>query len=75
MHLVTSGYKRVVAGFLEYALRAPSLVGDYRDAGGTGLGLAIARQLAAALSGTLTLANHPDGGLQARLALRDLAQA
>ena len=46
-----------------------------RNTGGTGLGLAIARQLAATLGGTLTLANHPDGGLQARLAIRDLAQA
>ena len=45
-----------------------------RDTGGTGLGLAIARQLAATLGGTLTLANHPAGGLQARLAIRDLAQ-
>lgn len=45
-----------------------------RDTGGTGLGLAIARQLAATMGGTLTLANHPEGGLQARLAIRDLAQ-
>ncbi|WP_137173096.1 ATP-binding protein [Massilia sp. HP4] len=45
-----------------------------RDTGGTGLGLAIARQLAATLGGRLTLANHPEGGLQARLAIRDLAQ-
>ena len=43
-----------------------------RDTGGTGLGLAIARQLAATLGGTLTLSNHPEGGLQARLAIRDL---
>ena len=46
-----------------------------RDTGGAGLGLAIARQLAATLGGTLTLTNHPEGGLQARLAIRDLAQA
>ncbi|MDY0962300.1 ATP-binding protein [Massilia sp. CFBP9026] len=44
-----------------------------RDTGGTGLGLAIARQLAATLDGTLTLANHPEGGLEARLVIRDLA--
>lgn len=44
-----------------------------RDTGGAGLGLAIARQLAATLDGTLALANHPDGGLEARLVIRDLA--
>ncbi|RNF30870.1 ATPase [Massilia aurea] len=44
-----------------------------RDTGGTGLGLAIARQLAATLDGTLALANHPEGGLEARLVIRDLA--
>lgn len=46
-----------------------------RDTGGTGLGLAIARQLAATMNGALELANHPDGGLEARLrlSLRDLA--
>ena len=38
-----------------------------RDTGGTGLGLAIARQLAQALDATLTLRNHPDGGLEATL--------
>lgn len=45
-----------------------------RDTGGTGLGLAIARQLAATLGGALTLSNHPEGGLQARLVIRDLAK-
>ena len=45
-----------------------------RDSGGTGLGLAIARDIAQAHAGTLTLANLPDGGLQATLRLprRDL---
>jgi signal transduction histidine kinase len=43
-----------------------------RDTGGTGLGLAIARQLAAALDATLSLRNHPEGGLEARLVLREL---
>ncbi|HWW69703.1 MAG TPA: ATP-binding protein, partial [Duganella sp.] len=40
-----------------------------RDTGGTGLGLAIARQLAQAIDATLSLRNHPDGGLEAALAL------
>lgn len=40
-----------------------------RDTGGTGLGLAIARQLAQAMGGTLSLRNHPEGGLEASLAL------
>lgn len=43
-----------------------------RDTGGTGLGLAIARQLATTLNGALTLSNHPEGGLEARLHIRDL---
>ena len=43
-----------------------------RDTGGTGLGLAIARQLATTLNGALTLSNHPEGGLEARLRIRDL---
>jgi len=33
-----------------------------RDVGGSGLGLAIARQLAIAQGGSLTAANHPEGG-------------
>ncbi len=44
-----------------------------RDTGGTGLGLAIARQLAAALDGSLTLRNDPQGGLEARLVLPALS--
>jgi signal transduction histidine kinase len=41
-----------------------------RDTGGTGLGLAIAHQLALAIGGSLTLSNHPDGGLVATVLLR-----
>jgi len=33
-----------------------------RESGSTGLGLAIARKLAEAHGGTLTAANHPQGG-------------
>lgn len=40
-----------------------------RETGGTGLGLPIARNIAARLGGTLTLRNHPDGGLEAELQL------
>ena len=40
-----------------------------REEGGTGLGLAIARQLAEAQGGTLTAANHPDGGAVFTLSL------
>lgn len=43
-----------------------------RETGGSGLGLAIARQLATSMQGTLTLHNRPGGGLEARLALRNL---
>lgn len=44
-----------------------------RDTGGTGLGLAIARQLASTLNGALSLRNHPEGGLEASLALRNVS--
>lgn len=44
-----------------------------RETGGTGLGLAIARQLATALGADLALRNHPEGGLEARLAFRQPA--
>ena len=37
---------------------------------GTGIGLTIARAQAAAIGGRLTLANHPDGGLEAMLVLK-----
>ena len=40
-----------------------------RDSGGTGLGLSIARDIAQAHGGSLTLANLPGGGLEARLRL------
>ena len=40
-----------------------------RDSGGTGLGLSIARDIAQAHGGSLTLANHPAGGLEATLRL------
>jgi signal transduction histidine kinase len=40
-----------------------------RETGGTGLGLAIARGVAEAHGGTLTLANRPEGGLEATLTL------
>lgn len=40
-----------------------------RDTGGTGLGLPIARNIVESHSGRLTLANHPDGGLEATILL------
>lgn len=40
-----------------------------RETGGTGLGLPIARNIATRLGGTLTLRNHPQGGLEAELQL------
>jgi signal transduction histidine kinase len=40
-----------------------------RDTGGTGLGLTIARSIAHAHGGSLTLANRPQGGLEAVLEL------
>lgn len=41
-----------------------------REGGGSGLGLGIARSIAAAHGGSLTLRNHPQGGLEALLVLR-----
>jgi signal transduction histidine kinase len=41
-----------------------------RETGGTGLGLTIARMLAAKTGATLTLRNHPEGGLEARVMWR-----
>lgn len=38
-----------------------------RETGGTGLGLAIAANLLAAQGGALSLHNHPEGGLEARV--------
>jgi len=38
-----------------------------RETGGTGLGLTIARTLAGKIGATLTLRNHPEGGLEARV--------
>jgi signal transduction histidine kinase len=43
-----------------------------RNTGGTGLGLAIARQLALAMDAALSLHNRPDGGLEARLVLKNV---
>jgi len=40
-----------------------------RDTGGTGLGLAIARNVAQLHHGRVSIRNHPEGGLEAILAL------
>ena len=40
-----------------------------RESGGTGLGLTIARNIAEQHGGSISLANHPDGGLEVTLTL------
>ena len=40
-----------------------------RETGGTGIGLTIARNIITRMGGTITLRNHPDGGLEVRLEL------
>jgi signal transduction histidine kinase len=40
-----------------------------RDTGGTGIGLTIARNIVARMGGSITLRNHPDGGLEVSLEL------
>ena len=40
-----------------------------RESGGTGLGLTIARNIAEQHGGSITLANHPEGGLEVSLLL------
>lgn len=43
------------------------------ETGGTGLGLTIARMLAQKSGATLTLRNHPEGGLEARVSWPSLS--
>jgi signal transduction histidine kinase len=38
-----------------------------RETGGTGIGLTIARNIVTRMGGTISLRNHPDGGLEVRL--------
>ena len=40
-----------------------------RETGGTGIGLTIARNIVTLMGGTITLRNHPEGGLEVRLEL------
>ncbi|HTA37623.1 MAG TPA: ATP-binding protein [Candidatus Acidoferrales bacterium] len=40
-----------------------------RETGGTGIGLTIARNIVTRMGGTITLRNHPEGGLEVRLEL------
>lgn len=62
---VQDGGPGVEAG-LEAAVFEPGVT---TKAGGNGLGLTVARAIAHQHGGTLTLANHPDGGCVARLSV------
>ena len=53
-------------------LRALVMPSRSRDSGGAGLGLTIAQRMAARSGARLTLSNHPDGGLEARLVFAQL---